>query len=85
MVENNTNYIDFSFLDVKEKTYNYSVLIILNRPILKEQYLELKGKIDYIICADGAANRMFDNLGEDKYINNLIILFTVNILFRIVL
>jgi hypothetical protein len=62
----NINIIDFSLFDSPEKTYTYSVLIVLNRPIVTEQFLELKNKVDYIIAADGAANRMFDNLGSNK-------------------
>jgi hypothetical protein len=62
----NINIIDLSLFDNPEKTYTYSVLIVLNRPIITEQFLELKNKADYIIAADGAANRMYDNLGTNK-------------------
>jgi hypothetical protein len=65
-MEDNVNTIDFTFLDQTDKKYHYTVLIILNRPILKEQYIDLKDKVDYIICADGAANRMYDDLGTDR-------------------
>jgi hypothetical protein len=65
-MEDIVNIIDFSFLDQTYKKYNYTVLIILNRPLLKEQFIDLKDKVDYIICADGAANRMYDDLGIDK-------------------
>ena len=65
-MDSSFNTIDFSFLDVKEKKYSYTVLIVLNRPIIKQLYINLKDKIDFIICADGAANRMYDNLGVDK-------------------
>lgn len=61
------NVIDFSFLDTKDKKYIYTVMIILNRPIIKNFYLDLKDKLDFVICADGAANRMYDNLGKDWY------------------
>lgn len=61
------NLIDFSFLDINEtKKQISSVLIILNRPINKEMFIELRPNIDFIICADGAANRMYDNLAKDK-------------------
>ena len=60
------NLIDFSFLDTQEKKYVYTVLIVLNRPIIKKFYLDIKEKVDYVICADGAANRMYDNLGSEK-------------------
>ena len=66
-MEGNINNIDFSFLDIDEKKYDYTVLIILNRPILKDQYYDINKKVDYIICADGGANRMYDNLGINKY------------------
>jgi thiamine pyrophosphokinase len=66
-MEDNINTIDFTFLDQAEKQYDYTVLIILNRPIHKDQYKDLKDKVDYIICADGAANRMYDNLGTEGY------------------
>jgi hypothetical protein len=65
MVESVDNIIDFSFFDVPEKKYFYSVLIILNRPIIENLYLKLKAKVDFVICADGAANRMYDNLGYE--------------------
>ena len=63
MVESVDNIIDFSFFDVPEKKNLYTVLIILNRPIIENLYLKLKEKVDFVICADGAANRMYDNLG----------------------
>jgi hypothetical protein len=66
MVESESNLIDFSFFDVSEKKNLYTVLIILNRPIIKTLYMKLKEKVDFIICADGAANRMYDNLGYEK-------------------
>ena len=59
------NVIDFTFLDSNEKKYDYTVLIILNRPIITEQYKDLIQKVDYVICADGAANRIYDSL-KDK-------------------
>jgi len=66
MVDCLDNIIDFSFFDTKEKNNAYTVLIILNRPIIKNLYLKLKDKIDFVICADGAANHMYDNLGKEK-------------------
>lgn len=66
MVESNENIIDLSFFDITEKKNLYTVLIILNRPIIKNLYLKLKEKVDFVICADGAANRMYDNLGIEK-------------------
>jgi uncharacterized Rossmann fold enzyme len=66
MVESNENIVDLSFFDSTEKKNLYTVLIILNRPIIKQLYLKLKEKVDFVICADGAANRMYDNLGIEK-------------------
>ena len=66
MVESESNLIDFSFFDVSEKKNLYTVLIILNRPIIKTLYMKLKEKVDFIIFADWAANRMYDNLGYEK-------------------
>ncbi len=66
MVDLQENVIDFSFFDATEKKNIYTVLIILNRPIIKNLFLKLREKVDYIICADGAANRMYDNLGLDR-------------------
>lgn len=65
MIESYDNIVDFSNLDPNEKKI-YTVLIILNRPIIKDLFFKLIKNIDYIICADGAANRMFDNLGETR-------------------
>lgn len=60
------NTIDFTFFDGVDRKYITTVLIILNRPILKKMYQEIRPKVDYVICADGAANRMFDDIGSDK-------------------
>jgi hypothetical protein len=29
-------------------------------------FLLLKDKVDHIICADGGANRIYDDLGDDR-------------------
>jgi hypothetical protein len=66
-MEQTKNLVDFSFLDSPElKSQLITVLIILNRPINKEMFLELRPSIDFIICADGAANRMHDNLDKEE-------------------
>jgi hypothetical protein len=65
-MEINVNRIDFTFLDDGIKIYDYIVLIILNRPILKRQYQDMASKVDYIICSDGGANRMYDYLQTDR-------------------
>ena len=57
------NIIDFKFGMYKEDSESFNIMIILNRPIKKQQYLLLRNNSDYVICADGAANRLFD-LGE---------------------
>jgi hypothetical protein len=66
MVDAQENVIDFSFFDIPEKRNLYTVLIILNRPIIKDLFMKLRDKVDFVICADGAANRMYDNLGYQK-------------------
>jgi hypothetical protein len=66
-MDSNSNCIDFSFLDVEEKKYIYTVMIVLNRPLVKEFYMDLKNKTDYIICADGGANRIYDCLRNEVY------------------
>ena len=61
------NRIDFTFLDRTEKDKDTStVLVVLNRPIVREMFEELKSKVDFIICADGAANRMYDDLDKEE-------------------
>ena len=71
MEASTSNDIDFSFLDSEEKTFAYTVMIILNRPINKDLFLLLKNKSDYVICADGAANQVYDafDLKNEKYDN----------------
>ena len=66
MVDSYDNLVDFSFLDSSEKKNIFNVLIILNRPIIPKLFLKLKEKVDFIICADGASNRMYDDLGYEK-------------------
>jgi|LauGreDrversion4_2_1035121.scaffolds.fasta_scaffold386196_3 hypothetical protein len=66
MVDAQENVIDFSFFDFPEKKNLYTVLIILNRPIITNLFSKLREKVDFVICADGAANRMYDNLGYQK-------------------
>jgi hypothetical protein len=60
------NLVDMTIFDSKEKRYKYTILIVLNRPILKEFFLSIREKVDHMICADGGANRIFDALGEDR-------------------
>jgi len=39
LVENKENIVDLTFLDPKEDKFIFNVLIILNRPLIKEFYL----------------------------------------------
>lgn len=66
MVESDTNIVDLSFLDAKEEKTKYTVLIILNRPLIKEFYFRLRELSNFIICADGAANRLYDIMSKDN-------------------
>ena len=65
MVENSTNIVDLTFLDAKKEITRYTVLIILNRPLIKEFYLRLRDLSNFIICADGAANRLYDIMDKN--------------------
>lgn len=56
-----SNVIDFSFLHNDKKIYSYTILILLNRPIFIEQYLQIMKKCNFVICADGAANRLHNH------------------------
>jgi hypothetical protein len=62
----NINIIDLRFLDVLEEKIRYTVLIILNRPLIKEFYLRLMNLSNFIICADGAANRLYQILDKNN-------------------
>lgn len=60
MDEYDNNIVNLAFLDSKDEKIRFTVLIILNRPIIKECYMKLRELSNFIICADGAANRLFD-------------------------
>ncbi len=60
------NLIEFKNLCVIEKKYDYTVMIILNRPIHIEQFIKLRSICDYVICADGAANRVYELKEKDQ-------------------
>ena len=60
------NLIEFGNLCVFEKKYDYTVMIILNRPIHVEQFIKLRNICDYVICADGAANRLYELKERDQ-------------------
>lgn len=55
---NLTNLVDLSILE--QSSEKNAVLIVLNRPINKQQFQLLRSKSKFVICADGAANRLFD-------------------------
>jgi hypothetical protein len=55
-----TNEIDFSFLDHEERKFGYSVMIILNSNFDKDQYTLLKRKSDYAICVDDSLNEVYN-------------------------
>lgn len=61
------NLIEFPNLSTENKKYLYTVMIILNRPVCVEQYIMLRKISDYVICADGAANRIYELKDKDKY------------------
>ena len=65
MVEKNENIVDLSFLDAKDEKLKYTVLIILNRPLIKEFYFRIREIADFIMCADGAANRIYDIMDKN--------------------
>jgi thiamine pyrophosphokinase len=54
------NEINIAFLDSNEKKFSYSVMIVLDAEIVQEQFMLFKNKSDFVICADGAANRVYD-------------------------
>lgn len=59
MVEQ-SNIINYSNLSSDKSLFLYSIMIILNRPIIVDQYKQFRRISDYIICADGAANRLYE-------------------------
>ena len=69
---------DNRFLDVPKEQQGCSLmLILLNRPMKRDHVLELWHRSKYVVCADGAANRLFTVFSEeqerDKYIPNVIL------------
>ena len=61
-----SNLVEFGNLCKEKKVYAYTVMIILNRPILVEQYKKLRSICDYVICADGAANRLYELVEREQ-------------------
>lgn len=66
MVER-ANLIEFQSLCKEDSKYTYTVMIILNRPIFVEQYTKLRNFCNYVICADGAANRLYELKEREQY------------------
>lgn len=66
IVESEENVIDLTFLDKNEQKNIYTVLIILNRPLIVDYYLSIREISNFIICADGAANRIYDIIDKNK-------------------
>ena len=67
MVEQ-SNIIEFSNLGSENKLFLYTIMIILNRPIIIEQYQRLRNITDYVICTDEASNRLFKLKEKEQYI-----------------
>lgn len=65
MVEKNENIVDLTFLDAKDEKIKYTVLIVLNRPLIREFFLRIRNISDFIMCADGAANRIYDIIDKN--------------------
>lgn len=65
MVEQ-TNYIKYSYIASDKPQYSYTIMIVLNRPILVSQFSHYRNISDYVICADGAANRLYELKERDK-------------------
>ena len=59
-MERKINEIDCSIFDSDATSYRYTILIVLNRPINPDLFKLVKSRCNFIICADGAANRLFD-------------------------
>jgi len=64
MVEQ-ANIITFSNIVSESPSYIYTIMIILNRPIHEEQFKIFRKMTDYVICADGAANRLYELKEKD--------------------
>lgn len=66
MVEQ-ANVINFTFLAAEKPSYSYTIMILLNRPIILSQFTQLRKISNYVICADGAANRLYELKERDRY------------------
>jgi thiamine pyrophosphokinase len=61
------NLIEFGNLSSESKKYQYNIMIVLNRPVYVDQYILLRKLTDYVVCADGAANRLYELEQREKY------------------
>ena len=58
---------DCSNLISENKNNIYTVMIILKRTILMEQFINLKKISDYVICTEGAASKLYRLKDVEKY------------------
>ena len=61
------NIINFPFLDINPNSDSFNILIVINCPIILDIYISLKKSCDFVICADGAANRLYELDDKNKY------------------
>jgi len=57
---------DNTFLDDEEKPDFFLYLILLNRPFVKQMFVDLHSKISFFICADGGTNYLYDSFSSDE-------------------
>lgn len=63
---------DNTFLDEPGKPDFTLYLVLLNRPFHKAMFTDLHSRADVLICADGAANRLYDSFIEsERFFNSL--------------
>lgn len=60
-------FYDLSIFDSQcsDKHNHKIIVIVLNRPLIKEKIQAISKKADLIICADGGANRFYEAVGEE--------------------
>ena len=57
---------DHSFLDSETKPQFPFYLLVLNRKLRKELFVDLFNKCTHLMCADGGANRLYDAFKSDE-------------------